>query len=50
MNHIIALFGTLLWVYGIVVVKGFWWTLLALFPIAGWYFVVQHIVTINGWI
>lgn len=38
------------WMAGIVLAKGFWSTLLALFPLPwGWYLVVEKIMIANGW-
>lgn len=50
MKSIFGFITLMLWVYGIVVVKGFWMTVLAIFPLAGVYFAVEHIVALNGWI
>ena len=43
MNAIVTFIGTILWLAGIVLAKGFWGVLLAIIiPFWGWYLVVEE--------
>lgn len=45
MKHVAQLIGGLLWIWGLVLAKGFWLTLAAIFiPFVSWYLVVKHLV------
>lgn len=48
-NTLAKLFMLVWWVSGIVLAKGFWWTVLAIFvPLYAWYLVVEKIFILNG--
>lgn len=38
------------WLMGVVLAKGFWMTIFALFPPYAWYLVVERAMQLNGWI
>lgn len=38
------------WLAGIVLAKGFWSTAFALFPPYAWYLLVEHVMTITGFV
>ena len=51
MGYIIKAVLIILWIVGIVLAKGFWSTLFALFVIPwAWYLAVEHILILNGWL
>lgn len=46
MSRLVGLVGALLWLWGVVLAKGFWMTVAALIiPFFGWFLVVQHLVS-----
>ncbi|HMX99906.1 MAG TPA: hypothetical protein PKC44_09055 [Agitococcus sp.] len=37
------------WIAGVVLAKGFWWTLLAVFcPFYAWYLIVERVLVMTG--
>lgn len=47
-NIAISLFVIIAWIAGIVLAKGFWSTLCAIFPFYAWYLVIEKAMIING--
>ncbi len=38
------------WLMGIVLAKGFWWTILSIFcPCYSWYLVIEKMMILQGW-
>ena len=51
MRYTIKAMLTIVWIVGIVLAKGFWSTLVAVFIIPwAWYIAVEHIMELNGWL
>jgi hypothetical protein len=48
-NVIALLIMVVPWLMGIVLAKGFWSTLFAIFPPYAWYLVVERFMQLNGW-
>ena len=48
MKHIVYLFFTLMWISGLVIAKGFWSTLFAIFPLWAYYLVVERALQMMG--
>lgn len=46
MRAIASLIGTGIWIWGVVLAKGFWITLAAiLIPLVSWFLVIKHLVS-----
>ncbi len=47
MNAIVKLILIVGWVIGVVLAKGFWWTVLAIYlPLYAWYLTVEHFMVL----
>lgn len=43
--------GALVWVAGVILAKGFWWTLASVFlPVVAYFIVVQKALQAAGWV
>jgi hypothetical protein len=47
MRHLVALVLLVAWMGGLVIAKGFWSTLFAIFPLWAYYLVVEQIIMKN---
>lgn len=46
MNSLVRLFAFIVYIAGIVIAKGFWWTVGAIFiPPIGWYLIIEQLIT-----
>ena len=49
MNKLLDYALIFFWIAGVVLAKGFWWTLLAVFcPFYAWYLIVERVLVMTG--